>query len=306
MVDDGGAPVNAGRGVPAPGMGDDRAVSEPHPPPAPVPPRTTHHGDYRPDDLARARGERRVAVCLPARNEAATVGPIVAAVARAFTAGGGGVDLVDDIVVVDDGSDDHTGRAARRAGARVVRTGRTGGGKGEAMGVALAETDAELLVFLDADVEDFSPHFVSGLLGPLLVPPHDGGPDVVLVKGFYERPLHGSPTGGGRVTELVARPLIDLLFPHLVGVRQPLAGETAAPRTVLDKTGFAPGYGVELGLLVDVADRFGVDHVAQVDLGVRVHRNRPLAELRPQATDVVRAALARAGVPLPPPPGDLS
>jgi len=306
MVDDGGAPVNAGWGVPAPGMREDRAVSEPYPPPAPLAPRTTHHRHYRPDALARARGERRVAVCLPARNEAATVGPIVAAVARAFTAAGGGVDLVDDIVVVDDGSDDHTGRAARRAGARVVRTGRTGGGKGQAMEVALAETDAELLVFLDADVEDFSPHFVSGLLGPLLVPFDDGGPDVVLVKGFYERPLHGAPSGGGRVTELVARPLIDLLFPHLAGVRQPLAGETAAPRTVLDKTGFAPGYGVELGLLVDVADRFGVDHVAQVDLGVRVHRNRPLAELRPQATDVVRAALARAGVPLAPPAVDMS
>ncbi len=163
------------------------------------------------------------------------------------------------------------------------------------MALALQETDAELLVFLDADVENFEPHFVTGLLGPLLVAPFDGGPDV-LVKGFYERPLHGAPTGGGRVTELVARPLIDLLYPHLAGVRQPLAGETAAPRTVLDKTGFAPGYGVELGLLVDVAERFGVEHIAQVDLGVRVHRNRPLLALRAQATDVARAALERAGV----------
>jgi glucosyl-3-phosphoglycerate synthase len=237
-----------------------------------------------------------VAVCLPARDEATTVGPIVAGVVDALTLAGGGADLVDEVVVVDDGSVDDTAAVARRAGARVVRAA-VGAGKGQAMALALQETDAELLVFLDADVENFEAHFVTGLLGPLLVALPDGGPDVLLVKGFYERPLHGEPTGGGRVTELVARPLIDLLFPHLAGVRQPLAGETAAPRTVLDKTGFAPGYGVELGLLVDVAEHFGVEHIAQVDLGVRVHRNRPLLALRPQATDVVRAALERAGVP---------
>ncbi len=104
------------------------------------------------------------------------------------------------------------------------------------------------------------------------------------------------------MTELVARPVIDLLFPHLAGVRQPLAGESAAPRSVLEKTGLDPDYGIELGLLIDVADRFGVDAVAQVDLGVRIHRNRPLSELRPEATDVLRAALGRAlppGTPLP-------
>ena len=168
------------------------------------------------------------------------------------------------------------------------------------MALALDETDAELLVFLDADVENFAPHYVTGLLGPLLVEPGPGQPDVALVKGFYERPLHGEKGAGGRVTELVARPVIDLLFPASSGVRQPLAGETAAPRTVLDKTGLAPGYGVELALLIDVAEQFGVEQVAQVDLGVRIHRNRPLAELRPQATDVLGAALRRAGVT---PPG---
>jgi len=273
---------------------------DPSPPGPPVAARTAHHRDFPVDALVRARGRRRVAVCLPARNEASTVGAIVGAVRRALTAEGGGADLVDDVVVVDDGSDDGTGGVARRAGARVVRPLRRPGGKGQAMGVALEETDAELLVFLDADVENFSPHFVTGLLGPLLLPPPGGAPEPALVKGFYERPLHGEPTGGGRVTELVARPLVDLLFPLLAGVHQPLAGETAAPRTVLDKTGLAPGYGVELGLLVDVADRFGVDTIAQVDLGVRVHRNRPLAELRAHATDVLRAALERAGLA---PPG---
>jgi len=258
--------------------------------------RTTHHGAYAPDALVAARRERRVAVCLPARNEAPTVGAIVAIVRTALSMAGGGVDLVDDILVVDDGSEDGTAAVARRAGARVVTTPPGRSGKGQAMALAVEETDADLLVFLDADVENFGPHFVTGLLGPLLDLHDAGGPDVALVKGFYDRPLHGQPTGGGRVTELVARPVIDLLFPLLAGVRQPLAGETAVPRTVLDKTGLAAGYGVELGLLVDVAERFGADHIAQVDLGVRVHRNRPLGELRAQATDVLRTAFERAGV----------
>ncbi|MHB8330434.1 MAG: glucosyl-3-phosphoglycerate synthase, partial [Acidimicrobiales bacterium] len=133
----------------------------------------------------------------------------------------------------------------------------------------------------------------TGLLGPLLLEE-----DVALVKAFYDRPLHGQATGGGRVTELVARPVIALLFPELAGVHQPLAGETAVTRAVLERTRLAAGYGVELGLLVDVAERFGTHAIAQVDLDTRVHRNRPLAELRLHATDVLRAALARAGAPL--------
>jgi len=262
--------------------------------------RSFHYRDFDMAALAAARVGRRVAVCLPARNEAGTVGAIVSSVRATLTGSGGGVDLVDDIVVVDDGSTDDTATVARRAGGRVIEAGTVGGGKGQAMAAALHETDAELLVFLDADVENFAPHYVTGLLGPLLLPDRvPGQPDVALVKGFYDRPLHGEKGEGGRVTELVARPVIDLLFPALSEVRQPLAGETAAPRTVLDKTGLAPGYGVELALLVDVAERFGVEAVTQVDLGVRIHRNRPLTELRPQATDVLGAALRRAGVRLP-------
>jgi glucosyl-3-phosphoglycerate synthase len=274
-------------------MGEDSGVDSPD---ADVPPgpRRAPHAYVDPRALVAARAGRRVAVCIPARDEAPTVGAVVGGVRHALTAAGGGLDLVDDVVVVDDGSVDDTAGVARGAGARVVRM-HPGRGKGEAMARALQETDAELLVFLDADVTNFGPHFVTGLLGPLLTEPGPGQPDVALVKGFYERPLNGAPGGGGRVTELVARPVIGLLFPHLAGVRQPLAGETAAPRTVLDKTGFSPGYGVELGLLIDVAEHFGVEQIVQVDLGVRVHRNRPLAELRPQATDVLSAALARAG-----------
>ncbi|MGH9917453.1 MAG: glucosyl-3-phosphoglycerate synthase, partial [Nitrososphaerales archaeon] len=119
--------------------------------------------------------------------------------------------------------------------------------------------------------------------------------DVALVKGFYERPLGETPSGGGRVNELVARPVIEVLFADLAEVRQPLAGETAAPRWVLEKVDLAPGYGVEIGLLIDVAARFGASSIVQVDLGTRIHRNRPLHELRPQAVEVLRTALSRTG-----------
>ena len=239
--------------------------------------------------LAAAKAGRTVSVCIPARNEAATIAPIIRTIADALTASGGGVPLVDEILVVDDGSTDGTGDLARAAGARVVVGDSAAGGKGQAMRVALNESEGDLLAFVDGDVTNFGPHFVTGLLGPLLT---DDG--VTVVKGFYQRPLHGDPDGGGRVTELMARPVIDLLFPALSVIRQPLAGETAAPRWVLEKCTLADGYAVELALLVDVASRFGVETIAQVDLGVRVHRNRPLSELRPQATDILAAALARS------------
>jgi glucosyl-3-phosphoglycerate synthase len=242
-----------------------------------------------PVQLAAAKGDRTIAVCIPARNEAATVGPIVEAVVTALTDRDGGPALVDDVVVVDDGSHDGTGDVARRAGGRVVRSDSRAGGKGQAMRSALVATDADLLAFVDGDITNFGPHFVAGLLEPLLV-----DEAVTLVKGYYRRPLHGAPEGGGRVTELMARPVIDLLFPHLAVIEQPLAGETAAPRWVLEKLDLADGYAVELALLIDVAALYGVDSIAQVDLGTRIHRNRPLDELRPQATDILRAALARA------------
>lgn len=247
------------------------------------------HSRFDADTLIEIKGDRRVSVCIPARNEAETVGPIVHAIVTTLTGTSGGVPLVDEVVVVDDGSVDRTGDIARQAGARVLPTLSRGGGKGQAMRTALEAVRGDLVAFVDGDVTNFDPHFVTGLLGPLLT-----DESLSLVKGYYRRPLHGAPDGGGRVTELVAKPVIDLLFPHLASIEQPLAGETAAPRWVLEKCGLADGYAVELALLIDVASRFGVATIAQVDLGVRVHRNRPLAELRPQATDVLRAALARA------------
>ena len=236
----------------------------------------------------------RVSVCLPARNEAATMPPTVAVVHGALA---DRVGLVDEVVVLDDGSEDETGTVAAAGGARVCREADVlpelppGTGKGNALWKALFVSGGDLICFLDADVRNFAPHFVTGLLEPLL---HD--PEIGFVKGHYERPLHGDRRGGGRVTELMARPLLRALFPGLAAIRQPLGGEYAARREVLEVLPFVEGWGVELGLLLDVADRFGVDAIAERDLGVREHRNRPLDELAPQALAVLLTGLRRAGV----------
>jgi glucosyl-3-phosphoglycerate synthase len=249
----------------------------------------THEEDrFGLEEVLQAKGFRRISVCLPARNEERTIASVIRASVLPHL-GPGSSGLVDELVVVDDGSGDTTAAVARGAGARVI-TRRPGGDKGRAMSAAFDASDGDVVVFLDADVENATEQFVPRLVGPLLVE------DAVLVKAFYDRPINGHPSGGGRVTELLARPLLDLLFPALSDVRQPLAGETAAHRWVFEKVGFADGYGVEIGLLIDVARAFGVESIAQVDLGVRVHRNRPLAELRPQADDVLRTALGRAGL----------
>ena len=195
--------------------------------------------------------------------------------------------------MVDDGSTDRTaaGRPAR-AGATVHRLPRSGGqGPGQlAEGAQVASGD--LVVFLDADVLDTDPAWIPQLLGPLLADPH-----VELVKGYYERPLDGRPTGGGRVTELAARPMLSLLFPDLAGILQPLAGETAARRATILDVGIEPDYGAELGLLIDVARRGGAARDRPGRPRTRTHRNRPLDELASMSRDVLRVALERAGVP---------
>lgn len=255
------------------------------------------HRDFAPGRLAEAKADagHHVSVCLPALDEAETIGAIVTTIREGL------VDrwqLVDEVLVVDDGSTDRTVAVAADAGARVVVASEVlgdcgpGHGKGEALWKSLYAAKGDLLVFCDADVREFSDRFVVGLLGPLLL---DSATS--FVKGYYHRPVDG-PDVGGRVTELVARPLISLLFPHLSAIVQPLAGEFAGRRSVLEQVPFAGGYGVDLALLIDVAARFGLRSVAQVDLGSRVHRNRPLSELGPQALAVLHGALRRAGVEL--------
>jgi glucosyl-3-phosphoglycerate synthase len=255
-----------------------------------------HHDDFHPAELAETKAELglTVSVCLPARDEEATVGQIVATVRRTLMEQ---VPLVDEVLVIDDGSSDATAAVAAWEGARVVATQDVlaetgpGSGKGNAMWKSLDAAEGDLLCWLDADIRNFGAHFVSGLLGPLLA-----DPDIAFVKGFYQRPLHGLPEGGGRVTELVARPLISTLFPQLARFVQPLSGEYAGRRDVLETLPFVEGWGVEFGLLVDIVERYGIAATAQVDLGVREHRNRTLTELGPQATAILVTALRRAGL----------
>jgi glucosyl-3-phosphoglycerate synthase len=234
-------------------------------------------------------------VVLPALDEAATVGPIVAAIRRDLV--DGPHPLVDELVVMDSGSADRTAEVAAAAGARVVhREDVLPGvpvlpGKGEVLWRSLAATRGDLLVFVDADLEQFCSSYVRGLLGPVLT-----DPQVALVKAVYERPLHEGGRllpGGGRVTELVARPLLNLHWPELAGVVQPLAGEYAARRSLLEQLSFPTGYGVELALLVDTLELLGLDAIAQVDLGVRHHRHQDDAALGRMASEVWQTALAR-------------
>lgn len=246
-------------------------------------------------DLAAAKNGLRVAVVLPARDEAPTVGAIVRTIRTELVDATG---LVDEIVVMDSRSTDATAAVARRTGARVFAVddvlpalGRRDG-KGEAMWKSLAVTDADLLVFVDADLRDFSAQWVTGLLGPLIE-----HPAIDLVKAAYDRALslpgEHTPTGGGRVTELTARPLLNAHWPELAGILQPLAGEYAARRSVLEQVPFVCGYGVEIGLLVDVLRLRGLNALAQVDLGRRTHRNRPDADLVATASAVVQTAARR-------------
>ena len=271
--------------------------------------RTSSAKDWPPHRLLQAKGDTTVSVVLPARNEEATVGAIVSAIRRDFTQS---VHLVDEVVVVDSRSTDGTAAVARAAGAVVVsQDDITSGlppmrGKGDALWAGLAATSGDVVAFVDADVAPFDSRFVSGLIGPLLC-----DHSVSFVKGFYHRPLslggHSEPDGGGRVTELVARPLLNLFWPDLAGFVQPLAGETAGRRQVLERVPFVSGYGVETAMLVDLLELVGLDALAQVDLGERAHRHQGTEALGQMAAQIqltawsrlVRDGRAHAGAPLP-------
>lgn len=252
------------------------------------------HREFTARELVAAK-ERlglSVSVCIPARDEEPTIGAIVASARHHLLES---VPLVDEILVLDDGSTDRTAAVAAEAGATVVAGAEPSSGKGDAIWGSLAASSGDLVCWVDGDISDFGPRFVVGLLGPLLT-----RPDVAFVKGFYHRPVREPGLGGGRVTELVARPLLSRLFPALAGVVQPLSGEYAGRRPLLESLPITRGWGVDLALVLDVAATAGLSALAQVDLGTRRHRHRPLDELAPQAMAILEVALRRAGVE----PGD--
>ena len=252
--------------------------------------------DWQVDQLRMAKGTTTVSVVLPALNEAATVGRIVATIRRHLMAGL--QPLVDELVVLDSGSSDATSSLAAEAGATVVHRDAvlphlpSVPGKGEALWRSLAATSGDVVVFVDADLLAFDASFVSGLLGPLLT-----DDSVSFVKATYDRPLADGqsvhPGGGGRVTELVARPLLNLHWPELAGFVQPLAGEYAARRTLLERLPFPTGYGVEIGLLIDAFNLVGLGAMAQVDLGERRHRHHDDLRLGRMAAEIWQTALVR-------------
>jgi glucosyl-3-phosphoglycerate synthase len=259
--------------------------------------RTSRWQDWPQDQLlaAKQRLGVTISVVIPARNEQRTISGVVGSIAAALVTR---VPLVDELIVMDSDSTDDTGEAAARAGAAVYRTAEvlppagSFPGKGEALWKSLLVSKGDLIVFIDADLTRWGPHFVTGLLGPLLADDH-----VQLVKGFYTRVFtdnDGSASAeGGRVTELVARPLISLWWPELAGVVQPLAGEWAARRTLMESLAIPVGYGVELATLMDTVSAHGLDAVAQVDLGSRGHRHQANHDLALMAAELLLVAERR-------------
>jgi glucosyl-3-phosphoglycerate synthase len=252
---------------------------------------TYHHRSFPAERLAAER-TATVSICLPARNEARTIGAILDRLLPLAEIG-----VLDQIVVVDD-STDGTADIARARGAEVYdqedllpELGPVLG-KGDAMWRALGVLTGDLVCFLDADSEQFDAHFACGLVGPLLC-----DPGLEFVKGFYRRPFRVGgvtlPDGGGRVTELTAKPLLNLFYPELAAIQQPLAGEIAARRELLMRLPFVTGYGVDIGLLLDACAAVGLDALAQVDLDVRQNAHQPLRDLGPMAHAVLQAVAAR-------------
>ena len=271
--------------------------------------RTSHWREWPATLLADRKKDLgvTVSVVIPARNEERTVGEVVSRIARLAA----DTELVDELVVIDSDSTDETSAAAAEAGATVHRAREvaphlgTFPGKGEALWKSLLVTRGDLLVFVDADLTHWGPHFVTGLLGPLLVDER-----VLLVKGFYER-LYAGDDGsvtadGGRVTELVARPLLSLWWPQLTGIVQPLAGEWAARRTLMESLPIPVGYGIELAVLIDTARAHGLEAIAQVDLGARGHKHQTSHDLALMAAELLLVADRRRDAACPKLPGELT
>ncbi len=257
-----------------------------------------HHAEFA--DLRRLvqlkeKQGLTISLVLPTLNEEETIGPIVRRALREMV---GRVPLLDEVLVVDSASTDRTREIAEAEGARVVEhpeiLPRYGSfrGKGEALWKSLFETSGDIIVWADTDVRNWHPRMVYGTVGPLLAEPR-----LQYVKGYYQRPIVEGGVlkegGGGRVTELVARPLINLFFPELSGFIQPLSGEYAGRRSILETIPFFTGYAVEIGHLIDIAERVGLDGLGQVDLERRIHRNQELEGLSRMSFVILQAVMKR-------------
>jgi len=238
-----------------------------------------------------------ISLGLPALNEEKTIGKIIQTMQREFV---GRHPLLDEIVVIDSNSTDHTVEIAESLGVRVVKHPEVltqyevWSGKGEALWNSLYVLRGDLVAWIDTDIVNIHPRFVYGILGPLIREPH-----LMYVKGFYQRPLRIGrkleARGGGRVTELVARPLLNMFYPELSGFVQPLAGEYAGRRQALERVPFFAGYGVEIGLLIDIWKRYGLHAMGQVDLEERIHRNQSLSALSKMAFEIIQVVMLRVG-----------
>ncbi len=263
--------------------------------------RSFHHRDFAglaEPPAAGARSPATVSLVLPTRNVAETIGPILDEITRLNLRSR----LVDQVIVVDADSTDGTSAIAREWGVEVYSENELlpeygiARGKGDAMWRSLSVARGDIVMFADADTRHFGEHFVYGTLGPLLTVP-----GLRFIKAAYRRPFTDTSVpvvdGGGRVTELMAKPLFNFFCPELAGFVQPLAGEFAAHRDLLCKIPFLTGYGVELGVLVDVLREVGLPGMAQVDLGVRHNRHQPLWDLTRMSYTVLRAMMRRMEVP---------
>lgn len=240
-----------------------------------------------------------ISLGLPALNEASTVGTVIDTIKKALMED---APLLDEIVLIDSNSTDETVAIAQAAGIPVYQHSEllpdagTHRGKGEALWKSLQVLKGDIVAWIDTDITNIHPRFVYGLIGPLLK-----RPQLQYVKGFYERPLTGHDPaqnqlhmqGGGRVTELVARPLLNLFYPELSGIIQPLSGEYAGRRAALESVPFFTGYGVETGLLIDLHDRFGLDGIAQADLEERIHHSQSLVDLSKMSFAILQVFIAR-------------
>ncbi len=259
---------------------------------------TFHHQDF--GDLsglleAKERAGKSISVCLPSMNEASTIGTILEVARQELMEK---VPLVDQLCVVDGGSEDGTRDIARAAGAEVFGQDEVLPGcfeplgKGDALWRSLLCLRGDIVVWIDSDIRNFHPRFIYGIIGPLVT-----RPGVRYVKGFYQRPIRAErrllSAGGGRVTELVARPLLSLFFPELGAIIQPLSGEYGGHRELLERIPFFSGYGVEIGMLMDIYSRFGMDAIGQVDLVERQHFNQPIPALGRMSFQVIQAVLIR-------------